>query len=92
MFRRMASTYLVLTTLPARAQALALARTLVEEKLAACCNVLGEVQSIYRWKGAVHSDAEVLCVIKTTVKRFAALKARIQALGFELIGIGEALA
>jgi periplasmic divalent cation tolerance protein len=44
---------LVLTTLGADADAASLARTLVEEQLAACVNVLPPMVSVYRWKGAV---------------------------------------
>jgi periplasmic divalent cation tolerance protein len=80
MFPAMASAYVVLTTMPQRSKALALGRTLVEEKLAACVNVLGEVESIYRWQGAVHFDKEVLCLVKTTARRLEALKARIAEL------------
>jgi periplasmic divalent cation tolerance protein len=74
------SAYVVLVTFPDRERALAAARVLVDERLAACVNVLGEVRSIYRWQGAVHDDAEVLCVIKTSAERFEALRARVVAL------------
>lgn len=70
----------VLTTFGGRDQAVQVARALVEEKLAACVNVLDGVRSIYRWQGAVQDDAEVLCVIKTTADRYAALEARLLAL------------
>lgn len=70
----------VLSTCPDRERALAIARALVEEGLAACVNVVDGVRSIYRWQGAVHDDAEVLCVAKTTAGRFEALKARLVAL------------
>ena len=71
---------IVLTTLGADADAAALARTLVEERLAACVNVLPEMTSIYRWKGAVEQDRERQLVIKTTGERVAALEARIRQL------------
>lgn len=67
----------VLSTCPDRDRALAIARALVDEGLAACVNVLDGVRSIYRWQGAVHDDAEVLCVAKTTAARFEALRARL---------------
>jgi periplasmic divalent cation tolerance protein len=69
-----------LTTFSERKRALAFARTVVKEQLAACVNVLPGVQSVYRWQGAVHEDAEVLCVIKTTRARFTALRRRLAAL------------
>jgi len=54
-----------------------IARTLVDEKLAACANLVPNVRSIYRWKGKVCDDAEVLAIIKTTEDRFDALRARL---------------
>lgn len=54
-----------------------IARQLVEEHLAACVQVIPGVSSTYRWQGALHTDNEVLLVIKTTRARFGALKARL---------------
>lgn len=75
---------LVLTTLPAGGAgedaALAFARTLVDERLAACVNVLAPMTSVYRWKGAVETEAERQIVIKTTRARLPALEARLRAL------------
>ena len=71
---------IVLTTLAADADAAAFARTLVEERLAACVNVIGPVTSIYRWNGKVEQDAEQQLVIKTTIARLEALEARVKAL------------
>lgn len=68
---------LVLTTLAADADATAFARALVEERLAACVNVLAEMRSIYRWQGAVHDEPERQVVIKTTASSLAALERRI---------------
>jgi periplasmic divalent cation tolerance protein len=75
-----ASVSLVLTTLGADADAVALARTLVEERLAACVNVLPPMTSVYRWKGTVEQDREQQIVIKTTADRLTALEARLRAL------------
>jgi periplasmic divalent cation tolerance protein len=74
------SAVVVLTTLGAFTDAVELARTLVEEGLAACVNVLPPMQSVYRWKGAVEVDTEQQLVIKTTSARVAALEARLRAL------------
>src|SRR5262249_52557588 len=71
---------LVLTTAPNDATAETMARTLVEERLAACVNVHGPVISVYRWKGAIEREAERQLVIKTTRDRLPALEARVKAL------------
>ena len=57
-----------------------LARALVEERLAACVNLLPGVRSVYRWQGTVEEAAEVLLLIKTTRDRLDALAARVRAL------------
>jgi periplasmic divalent cation tolerance protein len=71
---------IVLTTLGATADAAAFARTLVDERLAACVNVLPAMQSVYRWRGAVQEDDERQLVIKTWRDRLAALEARVKTL------------
>ena len=68
---------LVFTTLPSAELAAKLARTLVEEKLAACGNGLPAVRSIYRWKGKVEDENEVLLLLKTHLRQVARLQARI---------------
>ena len=47
------------------AEAPRLARALVERRLAACVNIVPQVQSVYRWEGAVHEDAESHCTFLT---------------------------
>jgi periplasmic divalent cation tolerance protein len=71
---------LVLTTMPDDDRAAALARTLVEERLAACVNVHAPMTSTYRWKDAVEAEPERSMVIKTTRPRLAALEARLRSL------------
>ena len=71
---------IVLTTIGADADAASLARTLVEERLAACVNVLPPMTSFYRWKGAIAEDREQQLVIKTTPDQTAALGARLREL------------
>lgn len=71
---------LVLTTLGADADGAAFARPLVDERLAACVNVVPQMTSVYRWKGAVEQDREQLLIIKTTRDRLPALEARIRDL------------
>ncbi|GAB3729748.1 divalent-cation tolerance protein CutA [Luteimonas pelagia] len=67
-------------TCPDTASADAIARALVEERLAACVNQLPGLRSVYRWEGRVECDDEVLLVAKTTSDRLEALTARVQAL------------
>jgi periplasmic divalent cation tolerance protein len=68
---------IVLTTAPHDERAESWARTLVEERLAACVNVYGPMVSFYRWKGIVERDTERQVVIKTTRERVAALRIRL---------------
>ena len=68
---------IVLTTAPDDERAESWARTLVEERLAACVNVYGPMVSLYRWKGIVERDIERQVVIKTTRERVAALRVRL---------------
>ena len=70
----------VLTTIGADADAVALARTLVDERLAACVNVLPPMTSVYRWQGRIDEDQERQIVIKTARKRVAALEQRLKQL------------
>jgi periplasmic divalent cation tolerance protein len=71
---------IVLTTLGADTDATSIARTLVDERLAACVNVLPAMASIYRWKGAVEQDREQQLVIKTLRHTVPALQARLSQL------------
>jgi periplasmic divalent cation tolerance protein len=73
------STLLVLTNLPDRAAAERLAGALIEQRVAACVNILAPCQSVYRWKDAVHREEEHPVLIKTTAERYAALEAAIRA-------------
>ena len=70
----------VLVTAPDAATAGRLARALVEERLAACANVVPGVRSIYRWQGQVEEAEEVLLLVKTRADRGAALAARVREL------------
>jgi periplasmic divalent cation tolerance protein len=70
----------VLTTLPADADAAEFGRALVEERLAACVNLLPPMQSVYRWGGEMQREAERQVVMKTSSARLAALWERVQAL------------
>jgi periplasmic divalent cation tolerance protein len=65
---------LVLSTASSLEEARLIARTLVERQLAACVNIVGPIESIYRWKGAVENAQEYLLLIKTTAALFARLR------------------
>jgi periplasmic divalent cation tolerance protein len=70
----------VLVTAPDAEKAQGIATALVEERLAACANLVPGLISIYRWEGKVHRDPEVLVVIKTRAELFPRLEARVRAL------------
>ena len=69
-----------LCTVPDREVGERIARVLVEERLAACVNVVAGVSSTYRWQGKIEQANECLLLIKTTGTRFEALKDRIKTL------------
>jgi periplasmic divalent cation tolerance protein len=71
---------IVLTTCASPGEASRLARTLVEERLAACATLIPAVQSIYRWQGQIETSAETLLLIKTGPDQLAALEARLHEL------------
>ena len=70
---------LVFTNLPDAASAESLAEHLLEQRLAACVNILPACRSVYRWQGKVERSEEVPLQIKTTSDRYAALEAAIMA-------------
>lgn len=70
----------VLCTVPDEEVGASLARTVVEERLAACVNLVPGLRSIYSWKGEIQDDGEILLVIKTRGSRFGELRERIAAL------------
>lgn len=70
----------VLCTVGTAADAGRIARALVEQRLAACVNVVAQVTSVYRWKGAIETAEERLLVIKTRGERFEALRQAIVSL------------
>lgn len=70
----------VFVTCPNRRVAETIARTLVEERLAACVNIIPALTSVYRWQGKVCRDPEVLALLKTRRSCFPKLARRIRAL------------
>ncbi|MGA2191930.1 MAG: divalent-cation tolerance protein CutA [Nitrospirota bacterium] len=70
----------IFITTPDEETAAKIARTLVEEKLAACANIVKGVRSIYSWKGETCDDSECLMVVKTVLRNFDALSQRVAEL------------
>jgi periplasmic divalent cation tolerance protein len=75
----MTETLIVLTNMPDAASAASLATRLVEQRVAACVNVLAPCRSVYRWQDTIEHAHEVPMLIKTTACRYAALEAAIRA-------------
>ncbi len=69
----------VLTNLPDLATATKLARLLVEQRLAACVNVLAQCSSVYRWQDTIEMATEVPVLIKTVASRYPLVEAAIRA-------------
>ena len=77
---RLGEIAVALTTVDSAAGAADLARALVDERLAACVNIVPGVRSIYRWQGAVEDATEWLLVMKTSGSRLGSLRERLLAL------------
>lgn len=69
-----------LVTASSEEEALTIARALVEERLAACANIIPAIRSIYRWEGKICDEPECYLIIKTRESLFSALQERIQTL------------
>ena len=65
---------LLITTCPNIEVANNLAQTLVKNQLAACVNIIPQIQSVYEWEGEVISDTEILLLIKTRRERYVAIE------------------
>ena len=76
----LANHIVVLSTVPDQKSAEKIAAALVEERLAACVNLVPGLTSIYRWKQEVKREPECLLVIKSSADRFEALRERLRAL------------
>lgn len=71
---------IVLSTFPDTEGARVIARTIVEEQLAACANLLPGAESVYWWKGVIESSSEVVVFFKTTDEQYPRLEARLKEL------------
>lgn len=72
--------HIVFITAGSAEEAERIARALVEERLAACANIVPGVTSVYRWEGQVQSDSEVLLVVKTADSRLSRIVERVKEL------------
>src|SRR3954447_25860751 len=70
----------VMTTLPADTDGPAFGRALVNERLAACVNLLAPMDSVYRWEGQIEQETERQAIIKTSRERLTALWDRVREL------------
>ncbi len=77
--RMSAEHYLVLTTCPHETVAHELAEALLNERLAACINIIPGLRSVYRWKGELEEGTEVLLMIKAARAVYPRLEERIRA-------------
>ena len=76
---------LVIVTAGDERQAASIARTLVDERLAACVNMIGPIRSVYRWRDAVEDEREYLLLIKTRAALYKRIEARVAELhGYEV--------
>ncbi len=76
----MTDTRVALVTAPDEGTARMLARTLVEEGVAACANLIPGIRSIYRWEGTVHDEGEVLLLFKLSRERVETFVRRVPEL------------
>ena len=74
----MSDAIVVFMTAPAADEARRIANELVERQLAACVQILPEIESVYRWNGEVQRDKEILILAKTTAAQFAALERAVR--------------
>ncbi|MFY9843050.1 MAG: divalent-cation tolerance protein CutA [Terriglobales bacterium] len=76
---------LVLTTCGSPAEARSIAHALIERQLAACVNIVPQIESVYRWQGGIETASEWLLIIKTTSVAFERLRdALIELHSYEL--------
>ena len=71
---------IVLSTAGSEDEARKIARHLVDNRLAACVNIVPQIESIYRWREKVESSSEWLLIIKTTAARFPAVRDAVREL------------
>ena len=78
--RSMSEAIVVLVTCGSEEEAAKIANSLIEERLAACVNIISPVRSIYRWEGKIWDEKEWVLIIKTQKKRFEELEKKVKSL------------
>ena len=78
--KSMSEPIVVLVTCGSEEEAAKIANSLVEERLAACVNIISPVRSIYRWEGKIWDEREWMLMIKTQKKRFEDLEKKVKSL------------
>ena len=78
--RSMSEAIVVLVTCGTEDEAVEIAHALVEERLAACVNLISPVRSIYRWEGKIWDEKEWMLIIKTQKRRFEDLEKKVKSL------------
>jgi len=78
--RSISKAIVVLVTCGSEEEAAKIANSLVEERLAACVNIISPVRSIYRWEGKIWDEREWMLIIKTQKKRFEELEKKVKSL------------
>lgn len=74
------SLLLILTTAPDQETAKQLAKSLVEQRLAACVNILPQINSVYEWEGKLEISDESLLLIKSTQRNYPAVERTLRAI------------
>ena len=76
----MYDTALVYITAPDKEEAEKIANSVISEQLAACANILGDVSSIFLWKGSIQNESEIALFLKTAVEKVPLLTKRVSEL------------
>jgi periplasmic divalent cation tolerance protein len=76
----MSDPIVVLVTCASEEEATNIAKTLVEERFAACVNIISRIRSIYRWEGKIWDEKEWMLITKTQRKRFEDLEKKVKSL------------
>ncbi|MBL0318609.1 MAG: divalent-cation tolerance protein CutA [Alphaproteobacteria bacterium] len=69
--------YLIYITVPTKEEALLIARSVIQEKLAACANILPQATSVYEWQGTMEQTEETVLILKSTAKSYRDLEQRV---------------